>query len=54
VPKIKPESNQIKHLRNLVSNSGVLVVVHCYRAKGNIIRIISARKATREEQRHYL
>lgn len=31
----------------------VLVVVHCYRAEGNVIRIISARKATREEQRHY-
>lgn len=26
MPKIKPESNQIKHLRNLVSNSGGLHV----------------------------
>lgn len=31
----------------------LLVVVHCYRAKGGIIRIISARRATREEQRYY-
>jgi uncharacterized DUF497 family protein len=27
----------------------LLVVVHCYRASGNVIRIISARKATRTE-----
>ena len=41
-------------LLGLSSSLRVLVVVHCYRAKGNIIRIISACKATREEQRHYL
>jgi uncharacterized DUF497 family protein len=40
-------------LLGLSSSLRVLVVVHCYRAQGNIIRIISARKATREEQRHY-
>jgi uncharacterized DUF497 family protein len=31
----------------------LLVVAHCYRAEGNVIRIISARKATREEQAYY-
>lgn len=35
------------------SSLRVLVVVHCYRSQGNTIRIISARKATREEQRYY-
>jgi uncharacterized DUF497 family protein len=28
----------------------VLVVVHCYRAEGRVIRIISARKADADEQ----
>jgi uncharacterized protein len=40
-------------LLGLSGSLRVLVVVHCYRAEGNTIRIISARKATREEQRHY-
>ena len=31
----------------------VLVVCHCLREKGAVIRIISARKATRSEQRNY-
>lgn len=31
----------------------VLMVCHCLRQGGNVIRIISARKATRGEQRHY-
>jgi uncharacterized DUF497 family protein len=31
----------------------VLLVCHGLRSKGGIIRIISARKATRTEQRHY-
>jgi uncharacterized DUF497 family protein len=31
----------------------VLVVCHCYRAEGNIIRIISARKATTRESKSY-
>jgi uncharacterized DUF497 family protein len=30
-----------------------LVVCHCYRRQDDVIRIISARKATRAEQRHY-
>ncbi len=31
----------------------LLVVIHCYRAEGNVIRIIYARKATREERGFY-
>ena len=31
----------------------VLVVCHCVRERGNIIRIIAARKATKREQREY-
>lgn len=31
----------------------VLVVVHCYRARDDVIRLISARKATAAERRQY-
>lgn len=31
----------------------VLVVCHCYRAEGDVIRIISARRADRHEQADY-
>ena len=31
----------------------VLVVVHAYRVDDSVIRIISARKATKREQQHY-
>lgn len=31
----------------------VLVVVHCYKDKENIIRLISARKATKSEEENY-
>jgi uncharacterized protein len=40
-------------LLGLSSSLRLLVVVHCYRSDGNLIRIISARKADREEQRFY-
>jgi hypothetical protein len=40
-------------LLGLGSSLRLLVVAHCYRVGGNTIRIISARKATREEQRFY-
>ena len=32
----------------------VLVVVHCYRAEDEVIRIISARRATRQERDFYV
>ncbi len=31
----------------------VLVVCHCYKESDSVIRIISARKATRQEGKHY-
>lgn len=31
----------------------ILVVCHCYRERDDVIRIISARKATRQEGEHY-
>lgn len=31
----------------------ILVVCHCYRQSDRVIRIISARKATRQESAHY-
>lgn len=40
-------------LLGLSSSLRLLVVAHCYRECGSVIRIISARKATREEQRFY-
>jgi uncharacterized protein len=36
------------------SSLRLLVVVHCYRAGGNVVRIISARNADRREQSQYL
>lgn len=37
----------------LSSESRVLLVCHCERDDGNTIRIISARKATKTERKHY-
>lgn len=37
----------------LSNEARVLVVCHCERGAGNIIRIISARKATRNERKYY-
>lgn len=40
-------------LIGLSSQLKLLVVCHCYRSEGNVIRIISARKATSREARLY-
>ena len=40
-------------LLGLSSAIRLLLVCHCYRGEGNIIRIISARKATAKESRNY-
>lgn len=40
-------------LLGISSVSRVLVVIHCYRKKDKIIRIISARKATKKETTQY-
>ena len=40
-------------LLGLSSSLRLLVVAHCYRGEGSVIRIISARKADRDEERFY-
>jgi len=40
-------------LMGLSSSLRVMVVCHCYRDTGNVIRIISARKATTTESKFY-
>ncbi|MFH0800939.1 MAG: BrnT family toxin [bacterium] len=40
-------------LLGLGSGFRILVVCHCYRKSDKVIRIISARKATRLEQKYY-
>lgn len=40
-------------LLGLSTTPRVLVVCHCYRRKGDVIRIISARKANRTERNQY-
>ena len=40
-------------LMGLSSSLRLLVVCHCYRVDENVIRIISARKATRAESKTY-
>lgn len=40
-------------LLGLSSSLRLLLVCHCYRSQGSVIRIISARKATSRESRHY-
>jgi uncharacterized protein len=40
-------------LLGLSASLGILVVCHCYQEEESIVRIISARKADREEQRQY-
>lgn len=35
------------------NQSRVLIVCHCERSKGSVLRIISARKATAKERKHY-
>lgn len=37
----------------LSSQMRLLIVCHCYRESDSVIRIISARKATKKEQRSY-
>lgn len=47
------ESEERFVLLGLSSSLRLLVVVHCFRAEGNTIRIISARKATQREAVFY-
>ena len=40
-------------LLGLSSSLRLLLVCHCYRAEGGLVRIVSARKADRQERRDY-
>jgi uncharacterized DUF497 family protein len=40
-------------LLGLSATLRILVVVHCYREEDDVIRLISARKATRSERAQY-
>jgi len=40
-------------LLGLSSTLRLLLVCHCYRSEGNVIRIVSARKATARESKSY-
>lgn len=40
-------------LLGMSNQAKMLIVCHCYRGNDNIIRIISARKATRNEAKQY-
>ncbi len=51
-----PDHSKIEDRFILMGLSGslrMLIVVHCYMKNDEVIRIISARKATRNEQKHY-
>jgi uncharacterized protein len=41
-------------LLGMSSSLRIMVVCHCYRVQDDVIRIITARKATREEQNGYI
>ena len=51
-----PDHSEDEERFLLLGRSGtlrLLVVAHCYRSAGNVIRIISARKATADEEHDY-
>ena len=41
-------------LLGMSDEANLCIVCHCYRASETIIRIISARKATKKEEEHYV
>ena len=50
------DSSQDEERFNIIGISGnlrLLMVCHCYRKDGEVIRIISARKATKAEEKFY-
>ena len=51
------EDNSVSEIRFLMlgfsDEARLLIVCHCERDEGNIIRIISARKATKNESNYY-
>ncbi len=52
-----PEHSQEEErfiILGMSSRANLLIVCHCYRASDTVIRIISARKATKTESMHYV
>lgn len=52
-----PEHSQEEErfiILGMSARANLLIVCHCYRASDTVIRIISARKATRTESMHYV
>ncbi len=52
------EEHSVSEARFLIlgrsCESNLLMICHCEREEGNVIRIISARKATKNESQYYL
>jgi hypothetical protein len=46
-------SRVVHHFISVVKSARLLLVCHCERDAGNLIRIISARKATKRESNFY-
>ncbi len=51
-PNYSTEENRFILLGMLI-NSKLLLVCHCFRENANIIRIVSARKANKREEKQY-
>ncbi|MBR0229376.1 MAG: BrnT family toxin [Clostridia bacterium] len=52
-----PEHSQEEErfiILGMSTRANLLIVCHCYRASDTVIRIISARKATKTESMHYV
>lgn len=52
-----PEHSQEEErfiILGMSTRANLLIVCHCYRASDTVIRIISARKATKTESMHYI
>lgn len=48
-----PEAEDRFLMLGMSNRARVLLVCHCERSEGEVIRIISARKATRNERKYY-
>ena len=48
------EDEERSNLLGFSATAKMLIVCHCLREEGNVIRIISARKATKTEEKQYI
>ena len=51
--KVTLENEERFNIIGVSGNLRLLIVCHCYRSEGEIVRIISTRKATSSEERLY-